>query len=934
MLAAHHIPGIRVDTDPPARAGDRFPRMDVAVFVGIAARGPCHRPVLVDSPAAFEAVFGGAVPLAQEQAGGIMLSAHLGASVRAFFSNGGVRCWVIRIGWTGPLLQAWRENGHALPDGVIMATNRNPLFGVLGRIPRLSTGESRVQTAELEAASAGAWSDGLAVSARVARAPIAIHAPEAHRWGLSFRSTASLAVGDLIELREYDARILRYAKIVHREDNRCWAAWSGSFLDITGETPVKIGHARLTNRRNRVAAQFHEGRTSRVVLDQPYPQLVAGSWVLFFQQGEALWLRADRVEGAEALGPAWQQVGSRLPETPFVASRLSIDLRTETGGATRIDSDLALTPEAPRSLFAMVGDAVHYAADPSRIAMARPHCAVPADLGADLAAARGRHAGAISPEELARAFVAGAVLPAQRPFLRASFLPLGLETDFGPASLPYPPVGERRALERSGLVPFDHRLFVDPAFSGQPVRAIDALAVQRHDLENRPLFGIHAAYDIPEDSVGDASILCAPDAAQPGWSLREDTTALPDPVPGVFTPPNWHDHTGPCLIADQQALGAPDFAGFLDSTVTVLATPRLGAPRGPSRDGSFRLGFATSDNNTVFVLEEAARHDFADAAEIWRGTDAGLTLTGRSEGAHYYRLRTERDGNVSPYAARRGVVRTTDYVALPDDPDALLRIHVAMLRLAAGSAAMTALLSLPRTFRAAEARGYAARLVTPGFGDTAITGQEERALSYGALFHPWIVGGSQDALLAAPAEGAVAGAMASLARERGTWLAAANRDLANVVALYPAIPREDWPGADLARINLLLPRPRGFITHAARSLSGEPEWGQINVRRLMIMLRRMVLSLGRIFVFELNGPTVRRAIERELTNHLDILQRRGAFAGRVSRESYFIRLRDGAQDRDAGRIIAEIGIAPSRPLEFVRIALVQQGERLTLEEAR
>lgn len=304
MLAAPSLPGIRVDTDPPPRAGDLFPRMDVAVFVGIAARGPCHRPVLVESPAAFEAVFGGAVPLAREQVGGAMLSAQLGASVRAFFSNGGVRCWVIRIGWTASLAQAWREAGHPIPDSVLMATNRSPLLGVLSRLPQPSTGESRVEPAALEAASAGAWSDSMAVSARVVRAPITVRSPEAHRWGLRFRTTSALAVGDLIELREYDARTLRYAKIIHREHDLCWAAWSGSFLEITGETPVKTGHARLTNRRNRVAAQFHEGRRSRVVLDQPQPQLIAGSWVLFFQQGEALWLRADQVEGAEARGPA------------------------------------------------------------------------------------------------------------------------------------------------------------------------------------------------------------------------------------------------------------------------------------------------------------------------------------------------------------------------------------------------------------------------------------------------------------------------------------------------------------------------------------------------------------------------------------------------------------------------------------------------------
>ncbi|ABC63951.1 phage tail sheath C-terminal domain-containing protein [Erythrobacter litoralis] len=932
MYAAHRLPGIRVEASPTPPVGDRFPRMDVAVFVGIAARGPCHRPVLVESVAAFEAAFGGTVPLAFDHTSGSTLTANLGPCVRAFFSNGGKRCWVIRVAWSEDLVAAWRAKDEAIDDSTIIASNRIALSGLLGRFPRVGSGESRVEPAEIEAASAGAWSDPLAVSARVLRAPISVVDARHHRWGLRFESRSALSIGDLIELREYDAGILRYAKVVHIENGHLWAAWSSSFLEITEETPAKTGHARLTNRRNRVDAQFFEGPTSRVVLDSEYTQLTVGSWVLFYQQGEAVWLRADVVDGNEARGPAWQQVGSRVPETPFVATRLSLDLRTELDGETRIDSGISLTPEARNSLFAFSTDDAHYAADEARAAVARPLVALASEISGEIETVRQRHAGGVATQDLARAFVEGTATLGQRPLLRAAYIPLGLGADFNAASLPYSS-GEQRPLQRSGLVPFDHRLFVDPAFAGQSTREIDRLAVQRLDLENQRLFGMHAAYDIPGDSVGDASILAVPDAAQPGWALRDDTADLPSPEPGTFAPTNWHDHTGPCLVEGPEELDAPDFGGFLDSSVAVLARPRLGAPRYPSRGGSFRLSFSTTDADTVFVLEESARHDFTDAVEVWRGTDSELTLTDRAEGAYYYRLRTERDGNTSPYSARRVIVRASDYAALPVDRDEVLRVHVAMLRLAAGSAAMTALLSLPRAFRADDAQDYMAQLTTAGFGDAALTDREERSLSYGALFHPWVAGGREDALLTVPADGAVAGHIAALAQNRGAWFAPANRHLANAVGLYPAIAREDWLPTDQARINLIQQRPLGFVAHAARSLSGGADWGQVNIRRLMIMLRRMLLSLGRPFVFEPNGPATRRAIEREIVEHLDILQRRGAFSGRVSRESYFIRLRNSRADRDNGRILAEIGIAPAHPLEFIEIALVQKGERLTLEEA-
>lgn len=61
-------------------------RVDIAAFVGIARRGPLHRPTLVNSMAHFQATFGDFISYS-----------HLAFTVKAFFENGGTRCYIVRV---------------------------------------------------------------------------------------------------------------------------------------------------------------------------------------------------------------------------------------------------------------------------------------------------------------------------------------------------------------------------------------------------------------------------------------------------------------------------------------------------------------------------------------------------------------------------------------------------------------------------------------------------------------------------------------------------------------------------------------------------------------------------------------------------------------------------------------------------------------------
>ena len=86
MIAASRAPGVRFEwVDDRANRIDE-PRTDVAGLVGIAARGPLHRPVRVESWLQFVSRFGGHIP-----------QGYLAYAVEGFFANGGRVCWVVRV---------------------------------------------------------------------------------------------------------------------------------------------------------------------------------------------------------------------------------------------------------------------------------------------------------------------------------------------------------------------------------------------------------------------------------------------------------------------------------------------------------------------------------------------------------------------------------------------------------------------------------------------------------------------------------------------------------------------------------------------------------------------------------------------------------------------------------------------------------------------
>jgi phage tail sheath protein FI len=95
----------------------------------------------------------------------------------------------------------------------------------------------------------------------------------------------------------------------------------------------------------------------------------------------------------------------------------------------------------------------------------------------------------------------------------------------------------------------------------------------------------------------------------------------------------------------------------------------------------------------------------------------------------------------------------------------------------------------------------------------------------------------------------------------------------------------------------------------------------------MTMITLSVERQANSLVFEPNTPGLRALVNHVLTQFLRELFRRGAFAGDTEQTSFFVRCDDvlnPPQSQAQGRLITEIGVAPSSPLEYLVLRISQE----------
>jgi phage tail sheath protein FI len=106
----------------------------------------------------------------------------------------------------------------------------------------------------------------------------------------------------------------------------------------------------------------------------------------------------------------------------------------------------------------------------------------------------------------------------------------------------------------------------------------------------------------------------------------------------------------------------------------------------------------------------------------------------------------------------------------------------------------------------------------------------------------------------------------------------------------------------------------------ARTMSSDPEWRYVNVRRLFIYLEHSIDKATQWAVFEPNNERLWRNIRQTIEDFLVVTWRTGALMGTRPEEAFFVRCDRSTMaqnDLDNGRLICEIGVAPTYPAEFV-----------------
>ena len=154
--------------------------------------------------------------------------------------------------------------------------------------------------------------------------------------------------------------------------------------------------------------------------------------------------------------------------------------------------------------------------------------------------------------------------------------------------------------------------------------------------------------------------------------------------------------------------------------------------------------------------------------------------------------------------------------------------------------------------------------------------------SYAAAYHPWLgVPGSAPGAPAVlvPPSAFAAGIIASRETRFGVPWGPANEPAVSAVTAADVVTDAIHDELHRLGINVFRAERDGFRLTAARTLSSDPGYRQLSVRRLITLIRLTLERQGQWHVFEPNTADLRVELLHSLSQFLGELFRQGAFAG-------------------------------------------------------
>jgi Bacteriophage tail sheath protein len=195
--------------------------------------------------------------------------------------------------------------------------------------------------------------------------------------------------------------------------------------------------------------------------------------------------------------------------------------------------------------------------------------------------------------------------------------------------------------------------------------------------------------------------------------------------------------------------------------------------------------------------------------------------------------------------------------------------------------------------------------------------------SYAALYYPWVT--VLDPVtrkeINLPPSGFVAGIYARNDIQRAVYKAPANEVVSLAINFEKVLNKAQQDILNPLGINAFrFFEGRGFRLWGARTISSDPEWKYVNLRRYFAYLEHSIDKGTQWAVFEPNGELLWANVRRTVSDFLLNEFQNGALLGDKPEKSYFVRCDRSTMtqnDLDNGRLVCLVGVAALRPAEYV-----------------